>query len=34
MTIDDSLKKHRMEWVFGVAQIVTKKNFGANTSNK
>jgi len=28
LIIDDDFKKHRLEWVFGVGQIVWKKNYG------
>jgi hypothetical protein len=34
MTIEDGLKQHRIEWVFGIPQIITKKSFGANYNPK
>lgn len=30
MKIDDDLKQKRMEWVFGIAQIVTKSQYRTN----
>jgi len=29
MKIDDGLKQHRMEWIFGVPEIVVQKSYSS-----
>jgi len=31
MLIDDDLKKHKLEWIFGISNVLVKKTYAADT---